>query len=617
MEEWVGKVWHRLITRAADDHFPDAAVQLEEVRKAVGIMFRALGGDGGLRIEAAGNTRNRSRRNWLQKLAGSNTQVCLGWREEDALLLPPMIDVFPETKLNHDLYLWLAALASGDTIPDGDWFHHNQWLCSKVLQRMPGMQGRYQRLVKAQLALRPDPAALKKLPHAEALQEQAIQQALLQPGTVTDFPVTDTQPQAVYLWLHPSPPRSENIATKEPLDEAPDNEEEGEVQVAEQQKRRETERVDMPDGNKGILLDRFENIFSWAEYTKVDRASEEDDDLDSAEKAADDLDTISVARDEKSVSKRLRFDLDLPPEDSDDIMVGEGILLPEWDYRSASMQPDYCKVQPMLARDSEPMELPNHLRATAKRVRAQFEALAPVRVWHRAQQEGSEVDLESYLHFVAERAHGSYAEQGLYRDFRGSFRDLACLVLADLSLSTDAWVNSHARVIDVIRDSLMLFAEALGATADRFAMYGFSSRHRDHVRFHTLKEFRESHNNETRGRIQAIRPGYYTRMGAAIRHASNILNKQTASQRLLLILTDGKPNDLDQYEGRYGVEDTRVALMETRKTGTQPFCVTIDEKANDYLPHIFGTGAYVVIRNPAELPRELPLLYARLTQNNF
>jgi nitric oxide reductase NorD protein len=82
----------------------------------------------------------------------------------------------------------------------------------------------------------------------------------------------------------------------------------------------------------------------------------------------------------------------------------------------------------------------------------------------------------------------------------------------------------------------------------------------------------------------------------------------------LLLLTDGKPNDLDLYEGRYGIEDTRMALIEARRQGLQPFCVTIDQKAGDYLPHLFGSGAYVVIRKPSDLPRELPLLYARLTQ---
>jgi nitric oxide reductase NorD protein len=110
-----------------------------------------------------------------------------------------------------------------------------------------------------------------------------------------------------------------------------------------------------------------------------------------------------------------------------------------------------------------------------------------------------------------------------------------------------------------------------------------------------------------------IKPGYYTRMGAAIRHAARLLAEQPAGRRLLLLLTDGKPNDLDKYEGRYGIEDTRHALRQARELGLQPFCVTVDQKAGEYLPHLFGSGGYVVIHKPSQLPRELPLLYARLT----
>jgi nitric oxide reductase NorD protein len=83
---------------------------------------------------------------------------------------------------------------------------------------------------------------------------------------------------------------------------------------------------------------------------------------------------------------------------------------------------------------------------------------------------------------------------------------------------------------------------------------------------------------------------------------------------LLLVLTDGKPNDLDQYEGRYGIEDTRQAVIAARKLGLQPFCVTIDKRANEYLPHIFSSGGFAVIRKPGQLTRELPHLYALLTQ---
>lgn len=610
LEEHVGKLWHQLITRSASQRYPEAAVQLVDVRRSAGIMFRALGGDGGLKVETATGTEHGARRSWLQRVAGSEKQVELGWRDDQALHLPGVIDVFPEADLNRDLYLWLAALASGDIQTDRTWFVYNQWLTCKVLQRFPGLASRYHRLVEAHLALRPDPAGLAA---DEAAQEVAIRQALLHPGQQSQLPVAKQPPAPVYLWLHPAPPRA---GCAVPLnDDGGTPEPGGEVIEPEEERRYQAEQVEMPDGKNGLVLDRFENIFSWAEYIKVDRTTEEDDDLESAEDMAKDLDKLSVARDSRSTAKRLRFDLDLPASENDDTPLGEGILLPEWDYRKSALLPNHCCVQAMMATDAEAVELPANLRPTARRLRGQFEALVPKRIWHRAQQEGNEVDLDALLLHTTERQRGhAVAEQGLYRDFRGGQRDMACLLLADLSLSTDAWVNNHARIIDVIRDSLMLFAEALSATGDQFAMYGFSSRHRQHVRFHTLKTFHETHNSSSRGRIAAIKPGFYTRMGAAVRHASRILSQQPASQQLLLLLTDGKPNDLDHYEGRYGIEDTRMALIEARRMGLQPFCVTIDQKAGDYLPYLFGSGAYVVIRKPSELPHELPLLYARLTQ---
>lgn len=611
MEEFVGKVWHRLITRSSRDRFPDAAVNLRDVRKTVGVFFRALGGDGALRIEACSGTENTARRNWLQRLAGTHRQIELSWRTDEALYLPLQVDVFSDAGLNRDLYFWLAGLAAVDVAHTESWFAHNQWLTCKVLQQFPGLGQRYARLVKAHLMQRPDPDTL---PAGEAGQEYAVQQALRHPGQVSELPSATYAPQPVMLWLHPDPPRPP-AADRPALEAGNDQSGEGESRQVEQDRRHQAERVDMPDEKRGLLMYRFETIFSWAEYIKVDRCTEENEDLDDAAEAVNDLDVISVARDSRATAKRLRFDLDLPAAAYDDIPIGDGVLLPEWDYRKSCLLPDHCCLQPMLSAETEPAELPLHLRATARRLRAQFEALMPARIWHRAQQDGSEVDLEAFLYHHAERLRGkAVAEQGLYRDFRGGGRDLACLLLADLSLSTDAWVSNEARVIDVVRDSLFLFAEALMATGDRFALYGFSSRHRSHVRFQILKEFCESYNTITRGRIQAIKPGFYTRMGAAIRHSTALLAQQPSDQCLLLLLTDGKPNDLDHYEGRYGVEDTRMALIEARRQGVQPFCVTIDEQAGDYLPHLFGSDGYVVIRKPSELPRELPLLYARLTQ---
>jgi nitric oxide reductase NorD protein len=193
-------------------------------------------------------------------------------------------------------------------------------------------------------------------------------------------------------------------------------------------------------------------------------------------------------------------------------------------------------------------------------------------------------------------------------------RDLACLLLADLSLSTDKWVSDSHRIIDVIRESLLLFAEAMSATGDRFGLYGFSSLKQHNVRFNLIKDFSAPYNAHARGRILALKPGYYTHMGSALRQASRILVEQPASRRLLLLISDGKPNDLDLYDSRYGIEDTRMAIHAARRLGLQPFCVTVDREGGAYLPYIFGPAGFTVIRRPEVLPSRLPLLYAQLTR---
>jgi len=613
IEEWVGKLWHHTINHQAEVRYPQAAVSLAEVRSTVAIFFRALSGDGGLGVEVATPRQDQAKRSLLQRIAGAPARIVPASRDRDGVHLPPVIDVFPQGDLNRALYFWLAALAAVEQEGDGaqDWVAVNQQLSRRALQRFPGLQSRYQRLLHAQLALRPNVAHLSP---PEAQLETRIQAALRDPNSAVEAVGSEGgEPQVVYLWLYPAPV-DVSLSTSAAEDSAA--EAGGEVEQPEEERRYAAERVDMPQQDRGLVLDRFENIFSWAEFVKVDRSIEEDEELDQAEAAAEDLDQLSVSRDNTSVAKRIRFDLDLPAEENDDAPLEDGILFPEWDYRSACLKPDYCRVQPLVSREAQAIELPAKLRPAARRLRAQFENLLPQRIWQNGQQQGSEIDLSAYQNFRAECLRGrAPAASGLYREFSCAQRDLACLLLADLSLSTDAWVSNEARIIDVIRDSLLLFAEALSASGDRFAMYGFSSRRREHVRVNKLKAFGESYNGEARGRIAAIKPGYYTRMGAAIRYTSQLLAQQTASQRLLLILTDGKPNDLDLYEGRYGIEDTRMALQQARKAGLRPFCITIDQDAGDYLPRLFGNGGYIVITRPTELLRDLPLLYVQLSGN--
>lgn len=628
MEEWVGSLWDRWITRAAATGFPAAAVALPQVEKTAGILFRAFGGDPGIRVGPAIVRRHEARRRWLARLAGTGERAALATLDRERLSLPPRIDLFADASLNRDLYLWLAALAAHDVpineVPvhqasghgpsrDDRWILRNQRATAVTLARFPGLGGRYRRLVAACLALRIPPA---RLPAAEAAVERAIRAALERPGSVSALPrppghgrggQARCAHQPVPLWLDDASGAGQ--AARQAQHQAA---------AAEAQQgdgaRHAAEQVDMPTDRNGVLLMfRAESLLSWAEYVKVNRPQDDDPDP-AAASAAQDMDKLSLAQDGERVASRIRFDLDLPAAAEDDLPLGPGILLPEWDYRQGVLKPEYCCLQTMTARHAVPIPLPPQLRATARRLRQRFEMLAPERRWRKAQPEGSEPDLDAWVRRHADRQAGGAADEGMYLSQVRQSRDLSCLLLADLSLSTDAWASGEHRVIDVIRDALMLFAEALSGVGDRFALYGFSSLRRGHVRFNELKRFDQPYDAAGRGRIAAIRPGYYTRLGAAIRQGTRLLQRQPSRQRLLLLLSDGKPHDIDVYDGRYGIEDTRMSIRAASEAGVRPFCITIDKEAADYLPHVFGSHGYTLLRQPGQLPERLPLIYSQLTR---
>lgn len=613
MEEFVGKLWHNWVTKAAAGHYPQAAVKLAEIEKTAGILFRAFGGDPGLKVAAATSEEHGARRRWLQRLAGSNEKVAQARRDAETLRLPPEIAAFPDKALNRDLYLWLAALAANDVAPEQAWFIRNQQATLAALAALPGLRPRYERLVAAHLAGRIAPSQLQA---DEAAQETALRQALQQPGSISGLPpLTSRQsrpPQPVLLWLVANPA---HVADKRGKGDGETPPEGGGTNAEAEKEAFKAEQVDKPDNKAPVLaMFRAESLPTWAEYVRVNRAFDEDEDPN-ARNAAKDLDRLSLTGDGQTAKSRVKFDLDLPSAAEDDSPAGPGIALPEWDYRSNQLLADHCHLQPMVAQDAGHAALPPELAATAKKLRGQFAALAPQRRWLKAQPDGAELDVDACVRNHADRASGHTPETGGYLAQARCERDLACLLLADLSMSTDAWISDTHRIVDVIRDSLLLFSEALSTTGDRFGIYGFSSLRRQNIRFHLLKDFNGRYDAAARARILAIKPGFYTRMGAALRQAANILAEQPASRRLLLIITDGKPNDLDLYDSRYGIEDTRMAVHEARRLGLTPFCVTIDREAGAYLPYLFGPAGFCVIRKPEDLPRRLPLLYAQLTRD--
>ncbi len=607
MEEYVGKIWHRAISKFSDHRFPEATIYLSDISDRLALQFHALGGHASVQIMPTQRTLWSAKPSFLARFANVGDKTELAWKDSESIRLPSEIAVYPTKALNQKLYLWLLVLLSYSDVQQ-DWIVDNQKNVQRALVELPGIFTIYRELVEIHLQYRRDKAYVRS---DFEMDEKLICDALRNPGSVDQSIPHPLLLPPVPLWLHPMVVTESNLRPTKAGSPEQKKSKPG-VKKLKEKHRRKGEIVDDPDGRSGLMAFRLESYFSWSEFINVDRTAD-DSDEDSAQQAADDMDVISISESTETMASRLKFDLDLPASQYDDKVLLDGILLPEWDFKKQQLVQDHCALRVMLPKGATPTGIPKHLLNQSRRLRAQFEQLRPEKHWLKNQYDGSELDIDNIIRYQTDVQRGQVRETpGLFKSLQHNMRDLSCLLLADLSLSTDAWVSNDARVIDIIRDSLFLFSEALEASGDRYAISGFSSVKRSHIRYYQLKAFSQKLDNSIRGNINAIEPGYYTRMGAGIRQATKQLLKQQSSQRLLLLLTDGKPNDIDRYEGRYGIEDTRKAIQEARLQGLQTFCITVDEDANQYLPYLFGRDNYILVKKAQELPKKLLKLYSRL-----
>ncbi len=281
---------------------------------------------------------------------------------------------------------------------------------------------------------------------------------------------------------------------------------------------------------------------------------------------------------------------------------------PEWDWRAGAYRDPGATVLLQPAAPGPQRWIDETLaarRGMLDEIRRRFELLRAQRVRLHRQLDGGEIDLPAYIEARADFRAGLPLAQRVYRGERRGRRDLAVMLLVDVSGSTDGWIAGDRRVIDVEREALLLVCVALQGLAAPFSVQAFSGEGPHAVVVRSVKRFDEPCDNAVARRIAGLEPEHYTRAGAALRHASALLMRERAEHRLLLLLSDGKPNDIDDYEGRYGVEDLRQAVTEARLQGISPFCLTIDRQAASYLPAVFGPGQYALLPRPELLPTVL------------
>lgn len=243
-----------------------------------------------------------------------------------------------------------------------------------------------------------------------------------------------------------------------------------------------------------------------------------------------------------------------------------------------------------------------------KSIRRTFEVLRGEDRLLRRQPQGEDVDIDALVEAHADHRAGLEMTDRLFIRQSRDDRNIAVCFMVDMSGSTQGWINLAER------EALILLAEALETLGDRFAIYGFSGWTRNRCEVFAVKRFDQPYDAAARGRIGGIEAHDYTRMGAPIRHLCKLLAEQEARTRILITLSDGKPDDYDpQYRGQYGIEDTRQALFEARLAGIHPFCITIDEEGPEYLPHMYGAANFTVVADIARLPAKVADIYRRLT----
>ncbi len=252
--------------------------------------------------------------------------------------------------------------------------------------------------------------------------------------------------------------------------------------------------------------------------------------------------------------------------------------------------------------------------ALVRTIRHHFERLRARRMLLNRQFAGDELDVAAWVDAVVDRRAGDAPDDRLYRDARPARRGLAISLLADVSGSTETRVSDGLRIVDLEKIALLLASEALDALGDSFAVHTFAGKTAADVRLRRIKDFSERNGDRIRRRIAGIEPGGFTRLGAAVRFASRNLARRSAGHRLLLILSDGRPNDVDRYQGPHGVEDARQAILEARASAIFPFCLTVDADASEYLPRIFGQTGHRLVQRPSQLPSALLAVVSALVR---
>jgi len=588
-EESIGKAWDKYLNKKVYKFHEDKRVYFLDISKSLNLFHHLLGGDKGKNLQVTDKRYLNVSRTLLQKISFLGKEFFLTWQDEESIYLPASFAYFDTKEQNEMLYYWLIAMATRVNVNNENLMSQNTKAVSYLVNKYSGFETFYNKATTYLTQEFEQLSSIKSLEKKEDLTE--------------DYPNP--------MWIYPSASSAKNEKSKDNEEENLQREEDKD-KVDTLEMKKEANELDDKHETDGFLAFLPESLMSIFEQVNVDRMEDDSFDED-ALYHAEDLDEITLGKKQANLSARIKMDLDLQPDMTETYPLGKGHLIDEWDYKIEKYLINYVRIKPQVAINIVPIELPKRLNKTVRKIQGELDLLELDRIKNDRLPYGDEVNLDTWIEYRGHK-NKSMHHQKFYTTFEKKTRDMSTLILADVSLSTEGGITQDVRIIDVIKDSLMVFSEALQKLEDKFAIYSFSSLQNKKVYFNIIKNFQDKYSDVIRGRIDNMKPQYYTRLGASIRESAKILDKQQSVNKLLIIISDGKPNDEDRYDGRYGIEDTKKAIEEVKKKGITPFCITIDLDAKEYLGYLFGRNGYAVVRDGEKLPKVLPEVYINLTK---
>lgn len=375
-------------------------------------------------------------------------------------------------------------------------------------------------------------------------------------------------------------------------------------------------QIDQKQLEDAVLQHQFEKVETAEEFGGNFRDMDGDDDLEDHSNALDEVQmkhTVRVDDTAHSVYQADFIENTTIAESTETESNGYFVSYDEWNYKDRSYKPGFCKVYPKSPFKVDTLFYKKTLHDNRSTLMGLRKMLTTVNNKYRQQRrlpQGEELDIDAVTDLFVDIKSGHTPSENIYISKRKKEKDLSILLLLDISLSSDGYAAGN-RIIDVEKQVSILFGEILNEFNIDFSIDCFYSKTRNHSSYLTLKGFDEPWDT-AKYKVGGIEPSGYTRIGAALRHSGALLDKRDTKNKWVILLSDGKPNDYDKYEGKYGINDVKQALRELNERQINSYALAIEAQAKYYLPQMFGQNHYQILTNPVELLQALVKLYERI-----